>query len=115
MASVLPSLGAVGAAGAFYAAYAKTRAAAKRRERLEQAKGPKARGHDNSARYPPSHSGQPASSLSDTITYSQVGSKNVTFVKTYIGIRGTRVWQYYLPESNTTINSYKPLGFHLAR
>lgn len=96
MASVLPSLGAAAAGGAFYAAYAKTRADRQRRERIAKERGPKSHEGAN-PRYPLSHSSQPASSLQDTILRSQVGSKNVTFVKTYIGVRGTRMWQYYLP------------------
>ena len=36
-------------------------------------------------------------------------------VRSGIGIRGTRYWMYYLPESNTTIKTYRPMGFHLAR
>jgi hypothetical protein len=62
--------------------------------------------------YTPAHSMQPASDLKDQLTYSSVGSKNMSFTKTFIGPRGTRQWQYFLPEQNTFINSNRPLGFN---
>jgi len=96
MASVLPSLGAAAVGGAFYTAYAATRRDRRRREAIAKERGPKSHEGAN-PRYPLSHSAQPASSLKDTLLVSQVGSKNVTFVKTFIGVRGTRMWQYYLP------------------
>jgi hypothetical protein len=114
MASALPSLGATVAGGAFAAAYAATKRDRSKRERAAAERGPKQRVGINK-RYPLTHSSQPASSLADTITYSQVGMKNITLVKDFIDIRGTRCWQYYLPESNTTIKSYRPLGSHHAQ
>lgn len=96
MASALPSLGATMAGGAFAAAYAATRRDRQRRERAAAERGPKQRVGVNK-RYPLTHSSQPASSLTDTITYSQVGMKNITLVKDFVDIRGTRCWMYYLP------------------
>ncbi len=113
MTSVLPSLGAAMAVGSVGVAYAATRRDRKRRERIAAERGPK-RKHPN-PRYPLSHSSQPSSSLQDTILYSSVGSKNITLVKTGVGIRNTQFWQYYIPESNTMFTSYKALGYHLAR
>lgn len=81
-------IAATSAAVYFYQAWQSDK---QRKELIKSVKGPMKK-NGNDARYPHGYSGQPASDLKDHLLYSSVGSKNITFEKSYIGARGMRVW-----------------------
>lgn len=85
------SLALIGATGFGAWMYMAWKNDQERRELIKEEKGPASKQKQKGPIiYTAAHSSQPASDLKDQLMYSSVGSKNITFNKSFIGPRGMR-------------------------